>query len=52
MIERSQNPDFRFGIFELRTNERQLLAAGEEIVVGPRAFDLLVAPINAGRFRA
>ena len=33
----------RFGRFEIRPAQRQLLAAGEVIALGPRAFDVLLA---------
>ena len=34
---------FRFAHFELQPEERRLLAGGEEVHIGPHAFDLLVA---------
>jgi TolB-like protein/DNA-binding winged helix-turn-helix (wHTH) protein/Tfp pilus assembly protein PilF len=37
---------YRFGIFELQPDERRLLASGEPVVVGPRAFDLLVVLVG------
>lgn len=37
---------YRFGEFELRPNERLLVRAGEPIVVGARAFDLLTYLID------
>jgi predicted ATPase/DNA-binding winged helix-turn-helix (wHTH) protein len=36
----------RFGRFELRPDERVLLAEGEPVVLGARAFDLLVALVD------
>ena len=50
MTEPPRNSTFRFGTFELQPGERRLLAGGEAVVVGPRAFDLLVALVQrAGR---
>jgi DNA-binding winged helix-turn-helix (wHTH) protein/TolB-like protein len=37
---------YRFGRFELQPSERRLLAAGVPAVVGPRAFDVLVALVE------
>jgi DNA-binding winged helix-turn-helix (wHTH) protein/TolB-like protein/tetratricopeptide (TPR) repeat protein len=37
---------YRFGQFELQPSERRLLAAGVPAVVGPRAFDVLVALVE------
>ena len=37
---------YRFGQFELQPCERRLLAAGVPAVVGPRAFDVLVALVE------
>lgn len=34
---------YRFGAFELNPGERRLMKNGEPLVVGPRAFDVLVA---------
>ncbi len=36
----------RFGGFELQPRERRLLARGQSMAVGPRAFDLLVALVE------
>ncbi len=36
----------RFGEFELRPTERQLLAHGQPLKLGPRAFDVLVALVE------
>jgi DNA-binding winged helix-turn-helix (wHTH) protein/TolB-like protein len=38
--------NYRFGRFELQPNERRLLAAGVPTVLGPRAFDVLVALVE------
>jgi predicted ATPase/DNA-binding winged helix-turn-helix (wHTH) protein len=38
--------NYRFDRFELQPAERQLLAAGTAVAVGPRAFDLLVALVE------
>src|SRR5207249_1293710 len=37
---------YRFGRFELQPSERRLLVAGVPAVVGPRAFDVLVALVE------
>ncbi len=37
---------FRFGRFELRPSQRQLLAGGEPVAVGARAFDLLLVLVE------
>ena len=36
----------RFGHFELRQNQRVLLAAGVPVALGSRAFDILCALVN------
>src|SRR6267378_354237 len=46
MTEPTRSPSYRFGTFELQPNERRLLAGGEPIVLGPRAFDLLIALVE------
>ena len=46
MTERTDKSSYRFGTFELQAKERRLLAAGEPVTVGPRAFDLLVALVE------
>jgi TolB-like protein/cytochrome c-type biogenesis protein CcmH/NrfG len=46
MTEPTRSSSYRFGTFELQPNERRLLAAGEPVVLGPRAFDLLVALVE------
>ena len=46
MAEPSRNSGYRFGIFELKMTERQLLAGGQPVVLGPRAFDVLVALVE------
>ena len=46
MTEPTRNSTFRFGAFELQPGERRLLAGGEAVAVGPRAFDLLVALVQ------
>lgn len=46
MTKRAADPSYRFGIFELQTNERRLLAARNPVALGPRAFDLLVALVQ------
>jgi TolB-like protein/Tfp pilus assembly protein PilF len=43
MTEPTRSSSYRFGTFELQPNERRLLAGGEPVVLGPRAFDLLIA---------
>jgi adenylate cyclase len=37
---------YRFGRFDLQPGERRLLAGGEPVVVGPRAFDVLIALVE------
>ena len=50
MTEPTRTSGYRFGIFELLPSERRLLTGGEPVVLGPRAFDLLVALVErAGR---
>ena len=45
-------PPCRFGSFELLPDERRLLADGEPVTLGARAFDLLVALVaRAGQLR-
>ena len=39
-------PDLRFGRFELRAREHRLLADGEPVMLGGRAFDLLLALVQ------
>ncbi len=46
MTEPARSSCYRFGSFELQPNERRLLAGGEPVVLGPRAFDLLVALVE------
>src|SRR4030088_1358744 len=46
MTESTRSSSYRFGTFELQPNERRLLAGGEPVVLGPRAFDLLVALVE------
>src|SRR5207302_1772466 len=46
MSEPTRSSGYRFGTFELQPNERRLLAGGEPVVLGPRAFDLLVALVE------
>src|SRR6266480_380845 len=46
MTEPTCSSSYRFGIFELQPNERRLLAGGEAVVLGPRAFDLLIALVE------
>src|SRR5712691_3532764 len=46
MTEPTRSSSYRFGTFELQPNERRLLAGGEPVVLGPRAFDLLVALVE------
>ena len=43
-----QNETLAFGRFELRRRRRELLADGEPLELGSRAFDILVALIDAG----
>lgn len=42
MGQQSVPPIYRFGRFELQPCERRLLAGGEPLALGPRAFDVLV----------
>jgi non-specific serine/threonine protein kinase len=37
---------YRFGSFELRPNQRQLLAEGRQVALGDRAFDVLLALVE------
>src|SRR5437016_5522590 len=46
MSEPTRSSSYRFGTFELQPNERRLLAGGEPVVLGPRAFDLLIALVE------
>src|SRR5437660_2320001 len=46
MSEPTRSSGYRFGTFELQPNERRLLAGGEPVVLGPRAFDLLIALVE------
>src|SRR5713226_1876017 len=46
MTEPARSSSYRFGTFELQPNERRLLAGGEPVVLGPRAFDLLIALVE------
>ncbi len=46
MTEPTRSSSYRFGTFELQPAERLLLAGGEQVVLGPRAFDLLVALVQ------
>ena len=46
MTEPTRSSSYRFGAFELQPNERRLLAGGEPVVLGPRAFDLLIALVE------
>src|SRR3989441_7866409 len=46
MTEPTRGSSYRFGTFELQPNERRLLAGGEPVVLGPRAFDLLLALVE------
>ena len=39
-------PAYRFGSFELRPNQRQLLADGHPVALGDRAFDVLLALVE------
>jgi TolB-like protein/Flp pilus assembly protein TadD len=39
---------YRFGAFELRTSQRQLLKDGRPVVLGQRAFDVLLALVERG----
>src|SRR3989441_1098124 len=46
VTEPTLSSSYRFGSFELQPNERRLLAGGEPVVLGPRAFDLLIALVE------
>jgi DNA-binding winged helix-turn-helix (wHTH) protein/TolB-like protein len=46
MKESTSPYSYRFGQFELQPDERRLLAAGIQIAVEPRAFDVLVALVE------
>jgi len=46
MTESTRISSYRFGEFELQPGERRLLAHGESVTLGPRAFDLLVALVE------
>ncbi len=46
MTEQTPPVDYKFGHFELQPSERRLLANGEPVIVGPRAFDLLIALVE------
>ena len=46
MTESKRTSSYRFGTFELQPSERRLLASGELVALGPRAFDLLVALVE------
>jgi len=46
MTESTRISSYRFGDFELQPGERRLLAHGESVALGPRAFDLLVALVE------
>jgi TolB-like protein/cytochrome c-type biogenesis protein CcmH/NrfG len=46
VTEPTRSSSYRFGAFELQPNERRLLAGGEPVVLGPRAFDLLIALVE------
>ena len=46
MTESTRSSSYRFGTFELQPGERRLLAHGESVTLGPRAFDLLVALVE------
>jgi DNA-binding winged helix-turn-helix (wHTH) protein len=43
-----QDDTLYFGRFELRRRRRELLADGEPVELGSRAFDILLALIDAG----
>src|SRR6516162_689628 len=43
-----QQETLRFGRFEVRRRQRQLLADGKPVELGNRAFDVLLALIDAG----
>lgn len=42
MAQQVLAPIYRFGDFELQPHERRLLAGGQPLAIGPRAFDVLV----------
>jgi len=46
MTEPTRSSSYRFGAFELQPGERRLLAHGESVALGPRAFDLLVTLVE------
>ena len=46
----TSTPPYRFDRFELRPAQRLLLAGGEPVTVGARAFDLLLALIDIPDF--
>ena len=46
MAEPARTSGYRFGIFELKMNERQLLVGSQAVALGPRAFDVLVALVE------
>src|SRR5437660_5085998 len=46
MSEPPRSSGYRCATFELQPNERRVLAGGEPVVLGPRAFDLLVALVE------
>ena len=46
MTDPSRSSSYRFGTFELQPGERRLLAHGESVTLGPRAFDLLVVLVE------
>src|SRR5579862_816654 len=46
MTTRSALTRYRFGHVEIQPDERRLVANGEDVAVGPRAFDLLVALVE------
>jgi non-specific serine/threonine protein kinase len=46
MAREALGNEYRFGRFAVQPTERRLLAENQNIPVGPRAFDLLVALID------
>jgi DNA-binding winged helix-turn-helix (wHTH) protein len=46
MAEPARISGYRFGIFELKMNERRLLVGSQAVALGPRAFDVLVALVE------
>jgi hypothetical protein len=46
MTDPTRSSSYRFGTFELQPGEHRLLANGEPVALGPRAFDLLVALVE------